>query len=129
MSQEKKMNALKELATLLKDKATPPPELWKAGGFAAPKRLKDVEQAISALRKTFSVETKAKSAEDERMEAEAAGLSIEELREQNKKQRDTEHQQDKRRLADERKEGRETKLNVVKMAQGEFDLQTDYIDA
>jgi hypothetical protein len=127
MSQEKKMNALKELATILKDKGTPAPELWKAGGFAAAKRLKDVEQAIVALRKTFSTENKARTAEDERAEAEAAGISLDELREQQKKKRDTEHQQDKRRLDDERKSGRETKINVTKLAQGEFDLQTEYV--
>mmetsp|Transcript_2117 Transcript_2117/g.2213 ORF Transcript_2117/g.2213 Transcript_2117/m.2213 type:complete len:129 (-) Transcript_2117:398-784(-) len=128
MSQAKKMDALKEIVTKLKAKEDVPVELWKIGGFPAPKRLKDVEQAIVALKKTFSADHKSRELEEEMEEAEAQGMTLEEFREANKKKRDTDQQQDKRKLDEERKAGREKKDLSSKLARGDFDMQVDYVE-
>lgn len=128
MSQAKKMDALKEIVTKLKAKEEVPLELWKIGGFPAPKRLKDVEQAIVALKKTFSSDTKNRELELELEEAEAAGMTLEEFRDAGKKKRIDGDQQDKRKLDDERKAGREKKELSNQLARGDFDMQVDYVD-
>lgn len=120
------LNALKEIATILRAKGTPNEALWASSGLTPPSRLKDVEHAIVALRKTFSVEAKLKIAEEEFAAAELAGVTVEEFREREKKAR-LRGTAKTGPIERRRREGRDLKLTVHKLAQGDFDLKTDYV--
>ena len=112
MSEVMTMAALRELATLLKNKQPAPGDLWETAGFAGPMCQKDVEQAIVSLRKQLSF-NKLQAAEAEAEEAREA-----------KKKGDPEDEHYRRRLDDERKAGREKK-NLV--ARGDFGMETECI--
>jgi hypothetical protein len=127
MSAASTLFALKEIATVLTAGGTPQGALWVAGGFAAPSRLKDVEHAIVALRKSFSMEAKARLAREKEAAAEVLGISMSGLCGQQPCIKRSRRSRDKRLIQSLREEGRERKLAIRKLAQGDFDLKSEYI--
>ncbi|KAH9586199.1 hypothetical protein LSM04_000239 [Trypanosoma melophagium] len=129
MSAER-LKALRELSTLLKEKAEVPAGLWEEAGMRVGARLKDVEKEIVALKKSVSVGIKTRAVEEQQAaleeEARRQGLSVEELLGKQQEEREF-NLQLKRARERAREEGRVKKEVQRQTDMGDHDLTVDYV--
>lgn len=109
-----KLDALRQVSTLLSQKQDVPDDLWAKAGLKAGTRLKDVSNEITKTKKLVSSQAKDEDDGDEDGEAGAAA---------GKPGATAEHRKDERLKKDVRRLGADTKSAQLAMARGEFDLK------
>jgi hypothetical protein len=127
MSVQDQMEALREaLNALTKEKLKPeefPPGLLARAGIAAKDcKVKAIEKKIQELRSVVSKSTKQETKDDLEKEAQALGISVDELTGKVKKNKDPDHKQDHEELKKGRQSEREKKQMNAAVARGDFDL-------
>ena len=121
------MEALREvLNSLTKEKLKPeelPSGLLARAGLAAKDcKVKTIEKKIQELRTVVSKQTKQETKVELEKEAEAMGISVDELTGKVKKQKDPDHKQDHEELKKGRQSEREKKQLSAAVARGDYDL-------
>ncbi len=122
------MEALREcLAALTKDKLKPdefPPGLIARAGISVKDcKVKAIEKKIQELRSVVSKSTKQDTKNELEKEAEALGITVEEMLGKDRKaNKDPDHKQDHDELKKGRASDREKKQQNAAVARGDFDL-------
>ena len=121
------MEALREiLNSLTKEKLKPeelPSGLLARAGLATKDcKVKTIEKKIQELRTVVSKQTKQDTKVELEKEAEALGISVDELTGKAKRQKDPDHKQDHDELKKGRQSEREKKQLTAAVARGDYDL-------